>query len=92
MGMSTRVEGFKARDKKWEKMEKVWVACTDAGIDLPEEVEDFFEGVNPVGEPGQSVSIDECVSEWGADMSQGYQVEIAKIPKDITHIRFSNSW
>lgn len=47
MGMSTHVVGFIPPDEKWQKMKAVWDACRAAGVEVPEDVCDFFEGGEP---------------------------------------------
>jgi hypothetical protein len=44
MGMSTRVIAFRPADEKWKEMKDIYDACYKAGIRLPEEVDDFFDG------------------------------------------------
>lgn len=94
MGMSTHVEGFKAPDAKWKQMKTVWDACRAAEIGVPEEVDDYFEGEDP-DHFGVTVEIEgtECCKEWSDEYNRvGFEVELKKIPKGVTHIRFYNSW
>ena len=94
--MSTNVVGFKPPDEKWQRMRAVWDACTTAGIEIPREVDRFFDGRAP--DPN-GVEIDEdrlrdagCLREWSDHYRQGFEVDVAKLPKDVTVIRFYNSW
>lgn len=89
MSMSTHVIGFKPPDAKWKKMKEVWDACEKAGIDPPKEVSEFFNYENP-DENGVEVELD--AAEWGDDGRQGYEIEVSKLPKGVTIIRFYNSW
>jgi hypothetical protein len=93
MSMSTHVVGFKAPDEKWRKMKSVWDTCRDAGVDPPDEVIQYFEGEAP-DERGVEVDIEgmPCCREWKAEMEDGYEVEITKVPKGVTHVRFYNSY
>ena len=95
MGMSIHVVGFKAPDKVWENMKVAFEACEAAGIDPPKELWDFFGGEQP-DDQGVSVEIEgkDAVKEYDdpSGCATGYQVEISKLPKDVTHIRFYNSW
>lgn len=91
MGMSTHIQGFKAPDEKWLKMKAVWDVCKASGIEPPQEVYDYFEGQEP-DEAGVVVELNEKEFKWSDDYCSGFSVEIAKLPKDLTHIRFYNSW
>lgn len=91
MSMSTHVIGFRPADEKWKKMKAVWDACEKADTSIPKEVVKFFNDSEP-DERGIETSIEEAVKEWGNESSQGFEVEISKLPKNITHIRFYNSW
>jgi hypothetical protein len=93
VGMSTHVDGIKAPDAKWKKMKKVWDICREAGVAVPQEVDDYFEDAPP-DDQGVVVELEgtDAVSKYSADGSSGFVVELKKLPKDLTHIRFFNSW
>jgi hypothetical protein len=92
MSMSTHVVGFRPPDKKWKAMKKLWDACSEAGVDPPKEVEEFFN-YKPPDEAGVEVELPEtCLKEYEADMTEGYEIDVTKLPKDVTVIRFYNSW
>lgn len=89
MGISTHIIGFRAPDEKWKAMKAIYDSCHAAGIGVPSEVELFFENGKP-DERGVEVKIE--VAEWGNDYSSGYEVDLKKLPADLTHIRFYNSY
>lgn len=89
MSMSTHVVGFRPPDEKWQQMKKVWDACKAAGITIPREVIEFFNDCDP--DPA-GVEVGILHSEWANNSSSGYEVDIRKLPKDVTVIRFFNSW
>lgn len=93
MGMSTFVVGFKPPDEKWKAMYKVWLACKEGGIKIPDEIDDFFEGVNP-DKAGVEVDLErlECCAEYKDDSSEGFEIHLDTLPKGIKIIRFCNSW
>lgn len=92
MSMSTYVRGFrKPDDKKFEKYAKVWQYCVEAGVGIPEEVFDYFNCEEPDAR-GIEVNIDEAISPYTADMEEGYEVDLSKLPKDLKIIRFYNSY
>ncbi len=91
MGMSTTVVGFRPPDEKWKQMKAIWDVCKKAKVKIPQEVDDFFDGIGP--DPrGIEVRLDEIATEYHEDMQEGFEIEIAKLPENITVIRFYNSW
>lgn len=81
--------GFRPPDAKWRKMKDVYDACVLAGVEVPDEVAEFFEN----GEPDpRGVEVELEAQEWQDDMRQGFEIAIKDLPKDVTHIRFYNSW
>lgn len=98
MGMSTHIIGIKAPDDHWKEMKAVWEACIKAKIDIPEEVQNFFQSDNP-DEKGVVIRLDDRkgvgIIKWKAEMEDGYQVDIKKLLEaypDLTHIRVYNSY
>jgi hypothetical protein len=87
------VEGYKPADKKWQEMKAVWDTCEDAGINVPDAVWDYFNG-EPPDEAGVLIKIGkmDCVVPYKADMHEGFDVLVSKLPKDVTMIRFYCSW
>jgi hypothetical protein len=92
---STYVLGFRPPDEKWKRMKEAREACEAAGIDIPEDIDDFFGGEKP-DEKGVEVQLDNghpCCKDWDDGyMRSGFEVEISKLPKDIKILRFYNSW
>lgn len=93
MGMSTWVLGFRPPDDKWRQMKNTWDACNRAEVTVPEEVEKFFN-YGPPDDAGIKINLDEKhgVTEWNDDSREGFEVELSKLPKNITRIRFVNAW
>ena len=91
MSMSTHVIGLVPVNEKWEEMAAVFYACEKAGIDVPKEVNEFFDYQRP-DSTGVEIDIKDAVTEWKDDMRQGYEVNIAILPKNVTVVRFYNSW
>jgi hypothetical protein len=97
MGMLSYTVGIKPPDETWRKMVAVYDACADAGIDPPRDVENYFAGDRPddAGVIVEDATLRDCgaVREWtDGDMREGIEVDLTKIPKDITVIRFINSY
>ena len=95
MSMSTSVVGIRQPDEKWKKMKAAWDACVDANVSPPKGVAEFFNH-EPPDDDGIRVHLTEgdnpVAKEWKDNSSDGYQIAIADLPKNITHIRFYNSW
>lgn len=93
MGMSTHVVGIRPPDAKWKQMKAVWDACKTAGVDPPDEVLEFFNH-SPPDPAGIEVRLEgnPCVRAYNDAMRQGFEVEIDKLPKNVTTVRFFNSY
>lgn len=93
MGMSTHAAGFKPPDDKWIKMKQAYDACVGAGVDVPDEVDEFFNGEAPDDE-GVEVDLEEhpCCQKWEDGSREGFQIDLTKLPKDLRFIRVYNSW
>lgn len=92
MGMSTHVVGYVPRDEKWNKYEKIYRACDEAGIDIPDEVLDYFDDEPPYDKPGKEVDIDSAVADFNDEYRSGYSIDLSKLPDNVTILRFYNSW
>lgn len=91
MSMNTYVIGIRPPDEKFRKMLDAYKACSDAGIEPPDEVLDFFEGETP-DPKGVHLEITSAESKWAEDAAEGIEVDLSKLPKDVSIIRFVNSW
>jgi hypothetical protein len=93
MSMSLHVEGFIPPDAKFQKMFEVYRACEKAGVDIPAEVDEFFNGETPDA-AGVRVSLTygpkykDAVKEYEGDEGMGYDVDLRKLPADIKILRF----
>lgn len=92
MSMSIYVVGFRPADAKWKKMKHIYDACVTAGVSIPEEVDKFFDNESPGDKPGKEIGIDTAVTEYNAEMCEGFEVDITKLPSDVKIIRFYNSY
>ncbi len=93
MSMSVSVYGIRPPDKKWEKMAAAYNACKEAGLSIPPQIDTFFDGSAP-DPKGVIIRLtkDHGVSEYHGDGESGLVIDVSKLPKDITEIRFVNSW
>lgn len=92
MGMSMHVVGFKPPDEKWKQMKAVHDACTKAGLDVPREVERFFND-GPPDENGVEVREEQLpVKEWRDESREGFELDVTKLDPTIKVVRFYCSW
>lgn len=92
MGVSTKVIGIKPADEKYKQMKKIWDSCNEAGIDVPGEVEEFFNFEEP-DNSGIRVELKKDVAyDYSGYAEAGIEVDLSKLPKDIKILRFVNSW
>lgn len=93
MGMSVHVVGFVPPDKKWKQMKQAYHSCKQAGIQISDEIENFF-GYEEPNELGREVDIEEAIEKFqDSDRAEeGLIVDLAKLPKNVKFLRFYNSW
>lgn len=93
MSMSTHVVGIRPADEKWKKMKAAYDACMAAKVAVPKDVEEFFD-YEPPDTLGVRIEIEKlpCTSKYRDDMRDGFEVDIKKLPPDVTVIRFYNSY
>jgi hypothetical protein len=86
MSIDLYVRGFIPPTEKFQEMKKIYDLCEKMDIEPPEEVLAFFNFDAPENE-GVVVEIKNAISilqdEWG------YSVDITKLPKDVTIIKFT---
>jgi len=93
--MSSYVVGFVPPDEKFKQMKKVYDTCTEAGVDVPSEVWEFFDHDVP-NDAGVSVNIDKFVEEISPhDCADGWQIDLDTLAKEMPHVKkiqFINSY
>lgn len=89
MGMSKHVEGVRPPDEKWKAMKKAYEACEAAGIEIPKELQEFFEHQEP-DPAGVIVNIEDtmAVGEFENEDRWGFVVELDKLPPGVKLVRF----
>ncbi len=90
MSMTTQIWGVIPPNKDYLKMKAVWEACTDACIEIPEDVEDYFEGEEP-DKKGMRIKIIEAVGDCSEPRTTGYEIDLSKLPQKVKLIRFVQS-
>lgn len=94
MGMSMHVVGYRPADDEWKRKKAVWDACKAAGVNLPKEVDDFFDSSDPGDSPGMEVALmGKGAERWDGNSSrEGFQVDVEALPPGVRYVRFYCSW
>ncbi len=94
MSMFTYVNiGISIDTDEAKKMAEVWYACENAGIEVPENVYNFFDGTKP-SKDIQWISAESCtVNDSDEETETEYwEIDISNLPKNAKLIRFCNSY
>lgn len=93
MSMSTHVIGIRPATAEYKKKVAAYEACQAAGVAIPRELEEYFNGESP-NPDGMEVEIEDtdAVDEYNDDSQQGFDVNIKELPKGVTIIRFYNAY
>ena len=83
MGADVSIYAVKGITEEWKKHKAVWDACEAAGVDVPDETDDFFDGEDPA--EGGTVEHIGMVDPGGP----GTYVKIEDLPKGTTAIRLT---
>lgn len=89
MSMSLHVIGFAPPDEHWRRMKQIWDSCVAAKVTPPEEVMKFFGYEEP---DDAGVQVELKPDEFKDDSREGFEIELAKIPKHVKTLRFYASW
>ncbi len=100
MSATYYVTGLRDRSSaEHQKKVAVLLACKEAGVDLPKELEKYFKVDGrylKYVSPDDAAAIDlrelEIAKPWNDDSSNGFEVDLDKIPEGVKTIRFSISW
>lgn len=88
MSVSIYIHGMTAPDEKFNKLKAVYNACIAAGLEIPYEVESYFDGEDPNELEGADVDIDCAIIKGQKYHGSDFTVEIAKLPECVKFIRF----
>jgi hypothetical protein len=94
MSMDTHIYAIKDPDQTWKEMKDIWDLCHKHGIAIPKQVDEYF-GYDTPDEHGVHVNIKEkkeIVEAYSEEGASGYIIHLDKLPKDITLLKFENSW
>jgi hypothetical protein len=99
MGMSRRIEAYiPDTDVEYQKHKKIFLACREAEVDLPKQTAEYFgygEDTYPELEmldEKLEIRLQEGVhyTEYNAEMCEGYEIELDKLPTAVTKLRIYN--
>ncbi len=89
MGMSIHVVGIKPPDEDYQKKVNAYRALEAAGIDIPRELEEFFNWTPP--DPA-GVVVQVPTKDWQDEDQGGYEVTLADLDPTVKVLRFYCSW
>lgn len=97
MSMSSHIVAFRSENKgKYLKLKKAFEACKEAGIEfayMPREIQDYFKwSENPEEALQIELQIDVHYTHYSEDMEDGFEVKLTDLPKEVTKLRFYNSY
>lgn len=96
--MSTHITAFiPDTDETYQKHKKVLLACKEAEVDLPKATAEYFGYDYP-----EDCALEEKLTfnlkegehyrKFRNEYSNGFEIDINKIPKEVKTIRFYNSY
>lgn len=91
MSMSTHAVGIRPMDDRYKSMLAIYDSCRKLGISTPREVDEFFNHEVP-NSNGVIVNIEDATRVWETDYCQGLEVDVSKLPSNVTVVRFFNSY
>jgi hypothetical protein len=96
MSMSSHVTGVRDLDGKFADMINLKLACEKARIDYPPDLKAYLkypaEDVDYLRREMESVDISAAVKEYTRNATDGFEVDLSKLPKECKAIRFENSY
>lgn len=98
MGMSTHIHAFISdNDEAYKTHKKVLLVCLEAGVDLPTQTAEFFGAKQPYLSLLDDVlevelQLNKHYTEFEGDMREGFEVDLTKLPKNVSILRFVNSY
>ena len=86
--MGLYIEGIVPVDDEWKRMKKVWDACQEAGIDVPDEVAEFFDWKSP-DDDGMSIELEDGThyERFSEEMVDGISIVLKHLPKKVQVIK-----
>jgi hypothetical protein len=101
MSMSMHCEAVKPADENYKRKAEAYRACEAAGIGIPDELLKFFDdeppdatGTKQTLGTGHSApdNLHPSCAKYKADMEEGFEVDITKLPEGTRFVRFYCSY
>lgn len=95
MSLDIYVHGLRPVTEEYKKKLKIYKACNELNIKPPEELLDYFDYENHPCEDGIVIDIPKDLIKHSTSVehcSDYYDVDLAKLPKDVSKIRFEISY
>lgn len=98
MGMSTHIQAFiPDTDAEFKKHKKILLMCLENEVSLPKETAEYFgsEDANEyLLDEKLEIELEEDVhyKNWSDEYCSGFEVDLLKLPKGVTKLRFFNGW
>jgi hypothetical protein len=96
MGMSRHIQAFiPETDEEFKKHKKILLMCLEHKVSLPKETAEYF-GSNDAEEylldEKLQIELEKDVhyKEWSDESCEGFEVDLSKLPKEVTILRFFN--
>lgn len=95
MSMSTHIVAYiPDTDPEYIKHKKIFELCIESDVSLPVETEAYFP--NDIDDPEEKLEINlvegEHYKNWRDESREGFEIELSKLPKSVTKIRFFNAY
>lgn len=89
MSRDLSIDCYKDKTEKWYKMKGAWDACNEAGIDIPDEVLEYFHSGYPENEIiGEPIEVSEkCIQDINEDNETGYLIILNELPEGVKYIK-----
>lgn len=98
MGMSTHIQAFiPDTDAEFKKHKKILLMCLENEVSLPKETAEYFgneDAEEYLLDEKLEIELEENVhyKDWSDESSQGFEVDLSKLPKGVAKLRFYNNW
>lgn len=92
MSINTYVQGLKPKTNEYQIKLDIFISCKKLNIEPPKEIKDFFYDWEICEEGIVTELPKESVREYTDEYRDFLEVDLTKIPKDISKIRFVNSY
>lgn len=98
MGMSTHIKAFiPDTDPEYVKHKEILQVCNKHNVTLPKETSKYFDNLYPnevLLDNKLEIKLEPNVhfTRWREDSSEGFELDLTKLPNGITKLRFYNSW